>query len=322
MPDGIANYTVGGQTYYVTANEGDARDLFGDEARASSVILDPSNPALGLQGANDLGRLNISNIDGDTDGDGDFDALFSYGSRSFTIFDAEGNVVFDSGDDFEQLIALNFPDFFNSDNTDNTSLDNRSDNKGPEPEGVVVGQIDGKIYAFIGLERQGGVIVYDVTNPAAATFVDYINTRDFTAVEDTSAAGDLGPKGLAFISAKDSPIDQPLLAVSNEISGTTRIYKVEPDVLHSKFCMRLTSKLASTHSTTPRTSRRLWMHSTILMTTPSSCLPATTISPALFSTRAVTRACAKNSQQPIKSCSTSPALQRSARVLAVSTSRC
>ncbi|MDX2265713.1 MAG: choice-of-anchor I family protein [Hyphomicrobiales bacterium] len=230
MPDGVATYTVGGQTYYVTANEGDARDLFGDEVRASSVTLDPSNPAVGLQGNNDLGRLNISNIDGDTDGDGDFDALFSYGSRSFTIFDDQGNVVFDSGDDFEQLIALNFPDYFNSDSVDNSSRDSRSDNKGPEPEGVVVGQIDGKVYAFIGLERQGGVMVYDVTNPAASRFVDYINTRDFTAGDLTAAAGDLGPEGLAFISAKDSPIDQPLLAVSNEISGTTRIYKVEPDV--------------------------------------------------------------------------------------------
>ncbi len=229
MPDGVAVYTVGGQTYYVTANEGDARDLAGDEVRASSVTLDAVNAALSLQGNNDLGRLNISNIDGDVDGDGDFDALFSYGSRSFTIYDANGNVVFDSGDSFEQIIATNYPDFFNSDHTEN-NFDNRSDNKGPEPEGVVVGRINDKFYAFIGLERQGGVMVYDVTDPTNATFIEYINTRDFTADPETSAAGDLGPEGLVFIPASESPLDVPLLAVGNEISGTTRIYKVEPEV--------------------------------------------------------------------------------------------
>jgi 2',3'-cyclic-nucleotide 2'-phosphodiesterase/3'-nucleotidase/5'-nucleotidase len=152
MPDAIASYAVGGTTYIVTANEGDARD---EDARVKDLVLDPvAFPnAAALQADEVLGRLEVSTIDGDTDGDGDYDALYAYGARSFTIFDTAGNVIFDSGDAFEQITADLIPEFFNSTNDENGSFDSRSDAKGPEPEGVVIGEVDGSTYAFVGLER-------------------------------------------------------------------------------------------------------------------------------------------------------------------------
>ncbi|MTF37636.1 choice-of-anchor I domain-containing protein [Cyanobacterium aponinum] len=162
-----------------------------------------------------------------------YEELYAYGSRSFSIWDSNGNLVFDSGDDFEQITASLIPNDFNSNNDENGSFDARSDDKGPEPEGVTVGEINGVPYAFVGLERVGGVMVYDISDPTDAKFVQYINNRDFSVdaqLEDGSPnpeAGDLGPEGLVFISAEDSPNGIPLLVVANEVSGTTSIYEIE-----------------------------------------------------------------------------------------------
>ncbi len=232
MPDAIASYEFDGVNYFVTANEGDARD---EDARVEDLDLDPTAfpNAAELQLEENLGRLEVSTIDGDTDGDGDFDELYAYGARSFTIFDAEGNLIFDSGDDFEQITAELIPEFFNSTNDENGSFDSRSDAKGPEPEGVVIGEVDGRTFAFIGLERVGGIMVYDITNPAEASFVDYLNNRNFDVEAELAdgstnpAVGDLGPEGLTFISAEDSPTGEALLAVSNEVSGTTTLYEFD-----------------------------------------------------------------------------------------------
>ena len=133
-------------------------------------------------------------------------------------------MVFDSGDDFEQLTAV-CPEF-NSNNHDNDSCDSRSDDKGPEPEGVVVAKIQGNHYAFIGLERVGGIIVYNVTDPTSPTFVQYINNRDFAGDAEAGTAGDLAPEGMLFIKEEDSPIDKPLLVVANEVSGSTTIFEI------------------------------------------------------------------------------------------------
>ncbi|EMI57448.1 choice-of-anchor I family protein [Rhodopirellula sallentina] len=229
MPDALTSFEVGGQTYYATANEGDSRDF--DEDRIKDIDLDPvAFPnADDLQEDEVLGRLTISNIDGDIDGDGDFDQLFTYGARSFTIFDSSGNVVFDSGDQFEQLTAQLIPDLFNSSNDEN-EFDSRSDAKGPEPEAITTGVIGDRMYAFIGLERTGGVFVYDITSPAEATFVQYINNRDANAV-DIEDAGDLGVEDLKFVSGSDSPNGQPLLLASNEVSGSVTIFQLGQSVL-------------------------------------------------------------------------------------------
>ena len=228
MPDAIATFDAGGQTYVITANEGDARD---EDERVKKADIDPA----ALTGAQKdlLERLKISTIDGDTDGDGDIDVLHAYGARSITIWDADGNRVSDTGDDFEQITARYLGNNFNSTNDENKG-ENRSDDKGPEPEGVDTGVVGGKTYAFIGLERVGGIMVYDVTDPAKPTFVSYDNNRNFTGSldfslpSDLAIAGDLGPEGILFIPEDDSPLGVPLLAVASEVSGTVTIYAILP----------------------------------------------------------------------------------------------
>lgn len=236
LPDEIAAYRYRGATYLVMANEGDARSYtgYGEEARVNSLTLDPTAfpPELGLKNNAKLGRLNVSKVNADTDGDGDVDVLYSFGARSFTIRDAAGQIVFDSGDDFERLTALPFPLNFNANNNAN-ARDGRSDDKGPEPEGVTLGKVAGRLLAFVGLERIGGVMVYDVTNPFAVGFVDYVNTRTFAEPFGFDTAGDLGPEGLVFISADDSPTGKPLLAVAHEISGSVVLFEIAKRAEHA-----------------------------------------------------------------------------------------
>lgn len=230
QPDGMRAYEVGGQTYLVTANEGDARDYdtYSEEVRVRDMVLDPTvfPDAATLQLNENLGRLRITNANGDTDGDMDLDVLYAYGARSFTIWDADGNLVWDSGDDLEKRIASILPANFNANNDDN-EIDARSDDKGPEPEAIEIGVIGATTYAFVGVERVGGVFVYDITNPVAPSYVTYFNDRNFDADPTTRAAGNLGPEGLDFIPAAESPTGANLLAVASEVSGTTAVYDVD-----------------------------------------------------------------------------------------------
>lgn len=308
LPDSMASYSAGGQTYLVTANEGDARawgednpDYLGtqnpslgfiEELRVSALVraagwqvvppqlrsvagatplagalLDPTvfgycGAAAGSPGtcsaAGELGRLNISWVQGYKtdamgaplrytsagveDANGDrlmYDRLHSYGARSFSIWDANGALVWDSGAAIEQFLnsadcrlgsnrSIPCATYFNSGHNEGNALDSRSDAKGPEPEGLALGKIGDKTFAFIGLERMGGVLVYDITNPAAPTRVDYLNTRDEWVTDPPSLAtvGDLGPEGLVFIPAAQSPNGRPLLVVGNEVSGTTAILQI------------------------------------------------------------------------------------------------
>lgn len=235
MPDAIASYEVDGETYIVTANEGDARDYDGysEEARVKDAGDDFIVDADAYPDINDLvaedalGRLKMTTATGDTDGDGDIDIIHAYGGRSFSILNSEGEMIYDSGSDFERLLAKVQPDDFNSTNDENVSFDNRSDDKGPEPEGVTVGKIGDKTYAFIGLERNGGIMVYDVSSPIAPQFVQFINNRNFSGDAEAGTAGDLAPEGILFIDAESSPTRRPLLVVTNEVSGTTTIYKIK-----------------------------------------------------------------------------------------------
>lgn len=237
QPDTLASYAVNGRTYYVTANEGDARDYdtFAEEARISSLTLDTTAfpNAAALQANTALGRLNATNALGDTDSDGDFDALYVLGGRSFSIWADDGSQVFDSGSDFERITAQRFGEDFNNNHAESAG-DSRSDNKGPEPEAVAIAEFAGQAFAFIGLERIGGIMVYDISNPQNARFVQYINRRDFSVTTEdltdatAGAGGDLGPESLVVIPAHQSPIaGVPLLAVGNEVSGTTTLYRID-----------------------------------------------------------------------------------------------
>jgi 2',3'-cyclic-nucleotide 2'-phosphodiesterase (5'-nucleotidase family) len=240
MPDGLQSYsaTVDGttSTYLVTANEGDARGWgdFIDEVRVKDLGEDgfapicetgPLSEIADIQEDEVLGRLKVVGDLGIAEGADCYSELYSYGGRSFSIWDTKGALVFDSGDDFEQKIAEVAPAYFNVSN-DNNDFDNRSDDKGPEPENVAIGVVDGRTYAFIGLERVGGVMVYDITDPANSEYVTYVSNRDITQDVETPEAGDLGPEGLAFVSATRSSTGTPYLVVGNEVSGTTTTYDV------------------------------------------------------------------------------------------------
>lgn len=247
LPDAMASYGYNGKTYYITANEGDSRDYdgFSEEYRVKDLQL---SEAFGteaqrkeLQDSANLGRLKVTSTMGvvngcdpsssatDVEKDCVFGELYSYGARSFSIWNEQGQRVFDSGNDFERITANLIPEGFNATNDEN-GVDDRSDDKGPEPEAVTIGEINGQNYAFIGLERVGGIMVYNVTNPQNPQFVQYLNNRNFSvdkAAAEAGKAGDLGPEGLAFIRAEDSPIGQPILAVGNEVSGTTTLYSID-----------------------------------------------------------------------------------------------
>lgn len=221
MPDTIALVTIGGTNYIVTANEGDARiddrDLtrFGDVAGGDSLnpILDPSFPttATGIRDNAALGRLNISRIDGDTDGDGDIDVPVMFGTRSFSIWNADtGQLVSDSGSLETQLLALD-PTRHNI-NRESVSLDNRSDDKGPEPEALTVFNFGGQFFTAIGLERQNGIMLYNITDPTAPGFVDYVNGLN---------NGLVSPESLLFIAASDNSTGTAyLLAGFEGVDGT------------------------------------------------------------------------------------------------------
>ncbi|MFS0734875.1 choice-of-anchor I family protein [Microbacterium sp. 1P10UB] len=236
MPDGIQSYAAGGQTYLVTANEGDAREWgdFIDESRVKNLADDGQGPVcadspLATQtGDADLGRLKVAADLGFDAEKGCYDALYAYGARSFSIWTTDGMQVYDSGSEFERTVAAAVPGGFNS-NHEETDVDGRSDDKGPEPENVAIGEVGGRTYAFVGLERVGGVMVYDISVPSAASFVTYVNNRDFAVQgeDDLAAAGDLGPEGLHFIPAADSSTGAPMLAVGNEVSGTTTLFAID-----------------------------------------------------------------------------------------------
>ena len=247
MPDAVASYTSGGATYLVTANEGDAREWgnYVEPQRVKSLGKDgtkplcATSPAAGLTSDANLGRLDVSTASG-LNADGTcYEELYSFGTRSFSIFNAAGELVFDSGQQLEEITAAAVPaGFFNS-NHATSDFESRSDAKGPEPEGVAIGEVGGRTYAFIGLERVGGIAVFDITTPTAASFVTYVNNRDFTvsaedAIDDgadpatvLAQAGDLGPEGLTFVPAAGSPTGEPMLAVGNEVSGTTTLYGLD-----------------------------------------------------------------------------------------------
>ena len=218
QPDAIAAYHTAAGLHLLTANEGDAREngVTVEEVRASTLAsrLDPDAFPSGL-GA--LGRLNVTNTQGDTDGDGDFDKLYSFGGRSMSILDSFGRLTFDTGSALERYVRDNDALTFNADHALAAVVDNRSDNKGPEPEAVAVGDVDGRTYGFLGAERQSGIFAFDLdAAPGEARLAGYVNTRPL----------DRGPEGSLFVDKNDSPTGKPLLLMTNEVTGTIAVYEL------------------------------------------------------------------------------------------------
>nr|WP_276604940.1 choice-of-anchor I family protein [Nannocystis sp. RBIL2] len=232
QPDAIAWFTVDGGSYLLTANEGDVRDWDGysEEVRVKNLDLDPQlfPDADALQEDEALGRLKVTSSLGDPDDDGDYDALYTFGGRSFAVWSAaDGSLVHDSGEAIEQLLASHpaYQDNFNADSTDN-DFDSRSDDKGPEPEGLTLGHAYGRTLGFIGLERMGGVLMVDLGDPTAPVILQYANPRDFAGDVEAGTADDLAPEGLTFVPAAASPSGRPLVIVANEVSGSVSIYEL------------------------------------------------------------------------------------------------
>jgi hypothetical protein len=230
QPDALAAFRVAGRTYVIVANEGDGRayPALDEEVRVADLRLDPAAfpDAAELQRPAALGRLRVSNRCGDEDGDGDFDRLCALGARSVSIRDSSGGLLWDSGDLLERLTAAEPPAAPRA-GPANGGSDERSDDKGPQPEGVAVGEVDGRLYAFIGLERTGGVVVFELSDPRAPVFQSHARPRHFAAGAVPARRADEGPEGLLFIPAADSPTGRPLLVVCNEVSGTTTVFAMD-----------------------------------------------------------------------------------------------
>lgn len=212
QPDAIASFQRGQANFILTANEGDARDYdgFSEETRVKNLELDPKafRNATELQKEGNLGRLKTTTANGDRDADGDFDKIYSYGARSFSIWNANGKQVFDSGKAFEERLAQ-----MEAQGMD-VWVDSRSDDKGPEPESITVGELNNDHYAFIGLERVSGIFIYNISRPSKPRFVSYLDTKSY---------GDVSPEGLTFIKRSDN---EAWLLVSNEVSNTTSLYRI------------------------------------------------------------------------------------------------
>jgi hypothetical protein len=281
MPDSISTFTVNGNDYVISANEGDGREYlyettqkicdaanghtwdgddysvggddensvsydselddcisYTDEGRGKDLDVDAAHPLMNesvygdgiITNKNAIGRIKVL-MDSETiSADGD---IPTFGARSFSIWDEKGDVIFDSGSQLSEL--ANSTSHFNVSN-DTQKNDNRSDDKGVEPEAMEVAVIEGSTIAFIGLERHGGVAVYDVSIPEAPVFLDYLNNRDFSAdvctlVDEDGecdnniynpAAGDLGPESIEYFSRNN----QHFIAVGNEVSGTTTVLEL------------------------------------------------------------------------------------------------
>ncbi|MGI5824288.1 MAG: choice-of-anchor I family protein [Bacillota bacterium] len=225
MPDGISLYEKDGKTYLLTANEGDAREWGSDTSEYCNESKVTLTAADGTE-AKKVRVLDSASCEGLPQG-----KSVLFGGRSFSIYEAEENgltQIYDSGNKFEKKTAKYLPAWFNCSNDDN-EYDSRSPKKGPEPESVTVGSVDGKTYAFVALERIGGIMIYDITDPTDPDFTNYINTRDFSENpdKDTAMQSDIAPEGLCFISARQSPSQTPILLTANEVSGTLAAYSVK-----------------------------------------------------------------------------------------------
>lgn len=248
QPDTIASFSWKGANFIVSANEGDAREYFFDasdeadciakggldydakdgclayidESRVEDLTLAANFDYLNNDD-NDIGRLKVTTVKGDKNNDGQYESLYAYGARSFTIWDSNGLVVFDSGDQIARVTASVHGNAFNN-NEDENKGDTRSDDKGAEPEALTLGKVGDRLFAFVGLERMSTIMVFDITNPYDVKFQDYFYNRGLEPSADIS--GDLAPEGMTFVPAAQSATNEALLIVGNEISGSIAVWEI------------------------------------------------------------------------------------------------
>jgi len=253
QPDAVAVARLGGNDYLFTANEGDAREwpcLMGGTdpkvAEAEDVRYGANGTDKSLTSNANLGRLGVTpftpaNVTGTiVTTKTTVSTAYSLGARSFSVWKAptfEGvfpaQLVYDSGNLIEKKVLEVNGAYFNADWSTTTgvanAVDTRSDNKGPEPEGIAYGRAFNKNWLVVGLERDGGIMLFEVSDPAAPVFVQYISTTDWqgSMLSTPKSSGDVSPEGILFIEAKDSPTKKPLVIVSYELSGTVAIFELK-----------------------------------------------------------------------------------------------
>lgn len=254
QPDTIVSYSLNGKDYLVSANEGDDRKYETWEDYAKAKKLYEKGASFSPQLAKDIlevkGRAKVRILkDLGKDANGTYTALYLAGTRSFSIWDTDGKQLYDSGPEFEQELALRYGDYFNTrvDDTDDKEdiaelikeavpyemaedtayfwegIDARSHKKGCEPEALAVAKIGTRVFAYIGLEKQGGFFVYDITNPRQAKLTQYYNNIDYSKMP--TASGDLAPEGMVHFVQEDNHY----LAIANELSSTVSLYRLQHD---------------------------------------------------------------------------------------------
>lgn len=223
MPDTVTSFLSGGTRFLVTANEGDFRPDDADRIRVKEFAGVEPGVTINTSDAG-LGRLRVIRDQSDPDGDNLIDEPIMAGTRSFSIWNAStGALVADTGS-FETLLLELAPDLHNNDGESQNvavEFDSRSTSKGPEPEAIATGVINGHRYIFVGMERQGGILMYNADNPAAPTFVAYINNYS------EELEGLIAPESITFIGADESPVGEPTLLIGYELGGQIGVYTVE-----------------------------------------------------------------------------------------------
>ncbi len=237
QPDAIAGFKIGSGDYLITANEGDAREYscLNDDLRGSSLKVDGRRfpEWKTLSSSAELGRSKVNPNAGDKDGDGDIDTIHLRGSRSMTIF-RNGVPIWDSGELLEKIqiealgvANINGSHSLSSDkSTVNFVGQDRSDDKGSEPEGVAAGKVGDSRIAILGLERMSALVVFDVTTPRSPQFVKWMQMLPITATPAAQATA-WSPEGVIFIPAEKSPNGKALFITSYELSGSLTIHQIE-----------------------------------------------------------------------------------------------
>ena len=238
QPDAIAGFKMGSGNYFITANEGDAREYtcLNDDLRGASLKVDPRRfpDWKTLSGTAALGRAKVNPNNGDRDGDGDIDTIHLRGSNSMTMY-RNGYALWDSADLLDQIQTaafgvanINGSHSLSSDKaTMNYVGQDRSDDKGSEPEGVAVGMVGDRRIAVLGLERMSALAVFDITQPRVPVFIEWLQMLPAKA----TPAKDVkywSPEGIVFVPADKSPSGKALIITSYELSGSLSIHQIEP----------------------------------------------------------------------------------------------
>nr|UYM80485.1 shell protein 1 [Terebratalia transversa] len=249
QPDAIKLFDVNGVSYIIGACEGDSKDYrnkthgrqwteerrgFYLRRRLSRTMNEASK--LAVQDNLKLGRLKFSAVDG-LDYENNFTKLYSYGARSIAIWRADDfSLVYESGSELEDLYRDRMPIIFNSfmgntSLTPSTSMDLRSDDKGPEPESLDIAQIGDTTLIALGNERTSSVVLYAIRgNSVTPTFQALFRNGDIDATWEElyqqRRIGDIDPEDIRIIHPRDSPTGEAMLLVSGSLSGTVTLYRI------------------------------------------------------------------------------------------------